>query len=356
MKSKDKIKPELKESGLLRRLMAGLKVTENERQQAESHLQLLEAILRLTRESVVTTDLEYNITYWSKVSEKLYGIRADEALGKKLFDVIEIVESTPLSNAERFKKLESPENIQQEHLCKTKCAEVWVNMRLHPLEDGTKPSGWVVIASDITQRKRVEHLLDERISELRCLYGITTVAEKPGITLDEIYQEVANTLPVTWHYPRITCARILINGKEFRSSKYEETKLKQSGDIVVHGKTAGRLEVCYPENRAELEEGPFPEQVRLLIDLLVDAVALLLGNMSERKQMEAERQQLITELQKALANVEILSGLLPICAWCKKIRSDEGYWQAVEQYLSERSRARFTHSICPECLKKQLEA
>ena len=68
--------------------------------------------------------------------------------------------------------------------------------------------------------------------------------------------------------------------------------------------------------------------------------------------LEAEREQLITELQEALAKVKTLSGLLPICAWCKNIRNDDGYWQAVEQYVGEHSTAEFTHGICPDCIKK----
>lgn len=71
-----------------------------------------------------------------------------------------------------------------------------------------------------------------------------------------------------------------------------------------------------------------------------------------KAKMEAEREQLIAELQDALAKVKTLSGLLPICAWCKKIRNDGGYWQAVEQYISEHSDADFTHGICPDCLEK----
>ncbi len=71
-----------------------------------------------------------------------------------------------------------------------------------------------------------------------------------------------------------------------------------------------------------------------------------------RAKMEAEREQLITELQEALAKVKTLSGLLPICASCKKIRDDKGYWQAIEGYISEHSEAEFTHGICPDCVKK----
>jgi CheY-like chemotaxis protein len=58
------------------------------------------------------------------------------------------------------------------------------------------------------------------------------------------------------------------------------------------------------------------------------------------------------ELQKALAKIKTLSGLLPICASCKKIRDDQGYWTQLEYYISEHSEAEFTHGCCPECMKK----
>lgn len=72
-----------------------------------------------------------------------------------------------------------------------------------------------------------------------------------------------------------------------------------------------------------------------------------------KAKMEAEREMLITELQEALAKVETLSGLLPMCAWCKNIRDDKGYWQTVEQYIGEHSKAEFTHGICLDCMKKE---
>ena len=60
----------------------------------------------------------------------------------------------------------------------------------------------------------------------------------------------------------------------------------------------------------------------------------------------------ITELKDALTKVQVLSGLLPICASCKKIRDDKGYWNQIESYIRDRSDADFSHSICPECTKK----
>jgi len=72
----------------------------------------------------------------------------------------------------------------------------------------------------------------------------------------------------------------------------------------------------------------------------------------EGKQAEEERERLILELQDALAKVKTLSGLLPICTHCKKIRDDEGYWNQLETYIQEHSEAEFTHGFCDECAKK----
>lgn len=71
-----------------------------------------------------------------------------------------------------------------------------------------------------------------------------------------------------------------------------------------------------------------------------------------KARMEAERRELSRKLQEALENVKILKGLIPICASCKHIRNDRGFWQTVENYMSEHAGADFTHSICPDCAKK----
>jgi len=60
----------------------------------------------------------------------------------------------------------------------------------------------------------------------------------------------------------------------------------------------------------------------------------------------------VVELEDALGRVKLLQGLIPICAWCKKVRDDRNYWQQVEQYVTDHSEAQFTHSICPDCRAK----
>ena len=79
-------------------------------------------------------------------------------------------------------------------------------------------------------------------------------------------------------------------------------------------------------------------------------------DISERKNAEREREGLIRELQAALADVRTLRGLIPICAWCKKIRNDRGYWEQLEFYLKNHSEASFTHGMCPDCARENTEA
>ncbi len=73
-----------------------------------------------------------------------------------------------------------------------------------------------------------------------------------------------------------------------------------------------------------------------------------------KAKMVAEKNHLVLRLQEALAKIKTLSGMLPICASCKKVRDDKGYWSQIEQFLSENSEVEFTHSLCPGCVKKYL--
>jgi PAS domain S-box-containing protein len=75
-------------------------------------------------------------------------------------------------------------------------------------------------------------------------------------------------------------------------------------------------------------------------------------DISERKEVEAERNRLVLDLQNALAEVKTLKGIIPICCYCKKIRDDKGFWTQVEEYISAHSDADLSHGICPECAKK----
>lgn len=85
---------------------------------------------------------------------------------------------------------------------------------------------------------------------------------------------------------------------------------------------------------------------------LNDAMHHLKREITERLRVEKERGKLIQDLQEALAQVKVLSGLLPICSSCKKIRDKQGNWNAIENYIQGHSEAEFTHGLCPECMEK----
>jgi hypothetical protein len=118
--------------------------------------------------------------------------------------------------------------------------------------------------------------------------------------------------------------------------------------LILQGKTVGIIGIAnkptdFTENDARLAGG-FGE---------LAAIALQKGRqLDERKRIEKERLDLIDELKEALADVKQLSGLLPICMHCKKIRDDQGYWNQLESYISKHSEALFSHGLCPACAKK----
>ena len=84
----------------------------------------------------------------------------------------------------------------------------------------------------------------------------------------------------------------------------------------------------------------------------VTGAVVTFNDITKRKQEEAEREKLITELKDALARIKQLSERLSICSYCKKIKDDNGYWQQLETYISEHTDTLFSHGICPECAKK----
>lgn len=104
------------------------------------------------------------------------------------------------------------------------------------------------------------------------------------------------------------------------------------GFIKIHHKS---------EDFTERIEYMITSSVFVLVALIVP-FCVIIRDISKLEQTTAK-------LQKALDNIQTLEGLLPICVYCKNIRNDKGYWQRVEVYIRQHSKANFSHSICPEC-------
>ena len=114
-------------------------------------------------------------------------------------------------------------------------------------------------------------------------------------------------------------------------------------------------QICFDKDLStESATQHFEVKLKRMMDISgkFSGTIVILNNITERRQAEQEKTELISELQNSMAEIKKLSGFIPICSSCKKIRNDEGYWQQVEQYVTERSEARFSHGICPDCVKK----
>jgi len=148
-------------------------------------------------------------------------------------------------------------------------------------------------------------------------------------------------------YPdQLTLLAVNISDLHVDPAAYQEWQRLMEGEGVVHQFEArlrthdGRF--CWVQNSARAI------RVSAAGPLIYEGS---LEDQTERKTAEDEREQLIAELQEALAKVKTLGGLLPICAACKKIRDDNGYWNQIEEFIQTHSEAEFTHSFCPDCMR-----
>ncbi len=93
------------------------------------------------------------------------------------------------------------------------------------------------------------------------------------------------------------------------------------------------------------------ERKKLVLDLQ-RAITEQRKTEKEIRESEEEKEKLIIELRESFSEIKTLSGLLPICTSCKKIRDDNGYWNQIEAYVSKHSDAQFSHAVCPDCAKQ----
>jgi PAS domain S-box-containing protein len=152
--------------------------------------------------------------------------------------------------------------------------------------------GYVGTISDISDQKRTEWALRERVKELTCLYAVSRIVEEKELSRQEMLQRTVEQLPPAWQYPDSTCARILFEDQELVSSGFRETPWKLSSPIVVDGGAVGAVEVYYLDERPELFEGPFLREERSLLD----EIAVRLADTLERGRTEAAARQLRDEL------------------------------------------------------------
>src|SRR5208283_3847467 len=120
--------------------------------------------------------------------------------------------------------------------------------------------------------------------------------------------------------------------------------------LIAERQRTGKV---HGELTAKRKDGtPFPVEISSVVFQGRDGeprTCIIIRDITDRKAAEAKRERLIKELQEALGSVRTLSGLLPICASCRKIRDQQGAWHDLEIYIRKHTEADFSHGICPEC-------
>ena len=134
----------------------------------------------------------------------------------------------------------------------------------------------------LREKEKLLHDLEERNKELHLLYEVSMLSSKTDLSLKDFLQKSVDLIPPAWHYPEITCARIIINSQKHKTKNFKKTQWSQCEDIRVNGKKLGTVEVYYLEERPELDEGPFLKEERNLIRTF----SLLLSRIIERKKAD----------------------------------------------------------------------
>jgi len=172
---------------------------------------------------------------------------------------------------------------------------IYSNSRPEKFDDGTIT--WYGYNFNITDRKILEekmatlkHTLDERYKELDCLYSISKIIESTGNNIDKILSEVVMIMPNAFQYPEITCAKIVYEGKEYKTENYRATEWKIGSAIQLEEKIIGSVDVCYLEEKALIDEGPFEKEEKNLIDAITERLGTAAGKINgEANLIESER-------------------------------------------------------------------
>ncbi len=121
---------------------------------------------------------------------------------------------------------------------------------------------------------RTEWALRERVKELTCLYGIAHVTRRPALEIAEALQAIVELLPPAWQFPELACARIVLDGREFTTSPFRESCIRQSAPLVIGGKQRGAVEVFYSSPKAGPKNVTFLEEEVSLIDMVAREVGI----------------------------------------------------------------------------------
>jgi PAS domain S-box-containing protein len=168
---------------------------------------------------------------------------------------------------------------------------------------------------EIEERKQAEKMLDKqnqelcgRVKELRCFYSIANLIAESGNSLNETFQGIVEIIPSAWQYPEITCARVILEGKEFRTMNFRDTIWKQTCDIIVQGERIGALEVCLVEERPEMDESSFLKEERLLINTIANRLAKVIEHQRAERALKESEEKYRSLVESTKDSIYLMDG------------------------------------------------
>ncbi len=336
----------------------GQDITETKKiEQIQNRYKLeLNRMLEKIPEIIARYDKEGRYIYVNRSFETVTGSNRNQLIGKKESEISIAKELTPFWQHALHKVFKSGKEKTLVGELPTPTGIKYYQARLIPEKNRNGIVENVLVSvHDITTHKRQEEILRRSEKELERIFqstpGGVTIVDLNG----RIYyanKEAEQILGLKrmhskeqyYNDPAYKISKV--NGEPFPEKELPYIQVMMTG-MPVYG-----LEhvIAHPDGRKvylSVNAAPlldYNNQITAIITAITDITKL--------KQAERERERLISELQAALNKVETLSGLLPICAFCKDIRDDSGYWHQVEAYIKEHSKANFSHGVCPDCAKK----
>ena len=224
--------------------------------------------------------------------------------------------------------------------------QIWLRTTKVPLRDQEgRITGILGTYEDITERKELEKLVQESEERYRTLFQhnqavMLVIDPESGLIVD------ANASACKYYGYELSflIGKPITDINTLSSEEVFEEMARAKAEQRYHFYFKHRL-ATGEIRHVEVYSGPVALKGKQLLYSIIHDI-------SERRRLEEEKERLIFELRDALSKIKTLSGLLPICASCKKIRDDKGYWQQIESYIRDHSQAEFSHGICPECIKK----
>lgn len=249
----------------------------------------LKILFEFAPDAYYLNDLKGSFVDGNKAAEELTGYTREELIGKS-FLKLKLLPPTQIPKAATLlakNVLGKPTGPDEFVLSRKNGTKVPVAIRTFPVKIHDR-NLVLAIARDISEQKQAdkerEKVLSEmgkRLKELTCMYGsIKSIRERN--TIEEILKDLVIIIPTGWQYPEITRAKICYNYRIFRTLPFRETRWKQSSPLIIEGKEQGSVDVYYTKSRPELDEGPFLNEERNLLDNITKT----LSGAIEHRQME----------------------------------------------------------------------